>query len=681
MYTSSNDASILIWAINTTSYPKPTTFTPVSAYLNVHSDYITALHYNSAHQRLFSCSLDGNINVIPLSSNTTTTPSHTVIANKNSLYSLDVNSECTFLVASSYENELILYDMRTKNKLPSLYGHNDIIKKVRLSPDNKFAITVSSDKSVRLWDISYRKLILNCTCNKSSVVSLYVNEAFNKVITGNIEGEIHVFDLPSKQYSKMDDVSSAVLDVTMSDDNGFICASTRDGRVLFYNLKANDNEDDDVVVAYSQDKVIQLEEHKGFYGAKYEYVARGEIKDYTLTKNKCYVIAKYDDDNKFDVFNIVKGRKLPIKQHKANITYKELTEYVALKEKECASVSSWCNVDIKLGTLTITLNNTKCLDNDMTLTNANAFENWVQSNNSELNFNSQKSSNANTNTNTKQHLVSNSFGCNIIARIIQATYQDRINFYFDKCYTTINKDIKYSLYPFNNNSNNSSSSSSKIHLDNLLCTYTYTPNKQRDQNDYKFRTLYYTNQDYKNNNNQSEFYLPLFLLYNDFIMNDKNMRIYRNVYCDALKRIYRCTLDLSRLKWFIQDIKNFNETNKYCVNTDLQIEITPYSLVEVVVKRLLNYEKILNYFIQHDKTYSDLSSAQKNLLTNKMYQEDIVIEAIQIYFDNGICVTKRKDVSIVCLIASLYKWENYQNSVKVIFNIESIKNVIEEYYS
>jgi hypothetical protein len=164
-------------------------------------------------------------------------------------------------------------------------------------------------------------------------------------------------------------------------------------------------------------------------------------------------------------------------------------------------------------------------------------------------------------------------------------------------------------------------------------------------------------------------------------MNDKNMRIYRNVYCDALKRIYRCTLDLSRLKWFIQDIKNFNETNKYCVNTDLQIEITPYSLVEVVVKRFLNYEKILNYFIQHDKTYSDLSSAQKNLLTNKMYQEDIVIEAIQIYFDNGICVTKRKDVSIVCLIASLYKWENYQNAVKVIFNIESIKNVIEEYYS
>ena len=104
------------------------------------------------------------------------------------------------------------------------------------------------------------------------------------------------------------------------------------------------------------------------------------------------------------------------------------------------------------------------------------------------------------------------------------------------------------------------------------------------------------------------------------------MKMYRNVYCDALKRIYKCTLDLSRLKWFIQDNKYLNETNKYCVNTNLQIEITPYSLVEAVVKRFLNYETILNYFIQHDKTYSDLSNAQQNLLMNKMYQEDIVIE-------------------------------------------------------
>ena len=672
MYTSSNDASILIWPINdnnNTSYPKPTTFKPSYAYLNIHTDYITALHYNSFQQRLFSCSLDGNINVIPLSSNNVSSTNYnTLLENKNSLYSLDINNECTFLIASSYENELILYDMRSKNKLPSLYGHNDIIKKVRLSPDNKFAITVSSDKSVRLWDISYRKLILNCTCNNSSVVSLYVNDAFNKVITGNIEGEIYVFDLPSKQYSKMDDVSSAVLDITMSDDNGFICASTRDGKVLFYNLKANDNDNEDVG-AYSKDKVIELEDRKVFHCAKYEHIARNEIKDFTLTKNKCYVIAKYNDDD-FEVFNIVKGRQLPIKQHKGDMTYSKLIEFVSQKEKECASVSSWCNVDIKLGTLTITLNNTKCLDNDITLTNANAFEHWIQSNdNNDLNFNAQKTSNATANT--KTHIASNSFGFHILTRIIQATYPARMNFFFDKCYTTINKDINSAL---NNNTT--------TQLDNLLCAYTYAPIKPKEQQDYKFRALYYTNQTYDDGHNHSECYLPLFFLHNDFIMNDKQMKLYRNVYCDALKRTYRCILDLSRLKWFIQDSKKiFNEQNKYCGTTNIDITITPYYLVEYTMQLFLNWEKMLDYFIHEDQTYSDLSREQRSLLTNEVYQKSIVIEAVQIYFDNGTCVTKRKDVSIVCLIAMLYGWENKKTPVKITFDIERIKNVIEKYYS
>jgi WD repeat-containing protein 48 len=66
-------------------------------------------------------------------------------------------------------------DIRTSKSEIELKGHTNFVRKILLSPTEKEALTCSSDHTVRLWDLSTRKIIDTFNNHQDSVFALRCN--------------------------------------------------------------------------------------------------------------------------------------------------------------------------------------------------------------------------------------------------------------------------------------------------------------------------------------------------------------------------------------------------------------------------------------------------------------------------------------------------------------------------
>ena len=103
-------------------------------------------------------------------------------------------------------------------------------------------------------------------------------------------------------------------------------------------------------------------------------IVKDEIVEYKLMNNKIYVIVKYKN-GMGAVFNIATMKKVPGSNAH---TYDKLVNI--LKEIDRDTLSSWCNVDIKLGTLSIELRENRCFVNDINKYNKNLLEEIIKRN-------------------------------------------------------------------------------------------------------------------------------------------------------------------------------------------------------------------------------------------------------------------------------------------------------------
>ena len=115
-------------------------------------------------------------------------------------------------------------------------GHKDIVRTIKISPDSKLAMTVSSDKTVKLWDLHTHKVLKNFDFHKDdSVMAMSCNKDFTKMVTGSRKGEIFFTDIAKSIYCRMDNLKEeSILSLALSNDSQYIFATTSKNKLIEY---------------------------------------------------------------------------------------------------------------------------------------------------------------------------------------------------------------------------------------------------------------------------------------------------------------------------------------------------------------------------------------------------------------------------------------------------------------
>jgi len=156
----------------------------------------------------------------------------------NIIIGLAFSPDGKWLISGSSDKTPRIWNVRTQKTLRILKGHKEQIFAVTFSPDGTMAVTGSDDKTIRIWDGRTGKFIKVLASQNRSVTSLSISPDGTKVLTGVGSGSgtmsNNVFSIPSgKKITSFTKHRNLVLATNIS-PNGKIAATGDAGNQEIY---------------------------------------------------------------------------------------------------------------------------------------------------------------------------------------------------------------------------------------------------------------------------------------------------------------------------------------------------------------------------------------------------------------------------------------------------------------
>ncbi len=144
------------------------------------------------------------------------------------IYKIKMNADKTKIVCSGNSKAFHLIDVKTQKIIETLEGHAKDIMDIDFVGED--IISVSKDKTVKVWSLDSNTVKYNWTNHKGYVYSL---STFKQLaVTGDAKGEIHLWDTQKgKLLQSLSRAESIVQQLEFSDDGEMIYIGFDDGEV------------------------------------------------------------------------------------------------------------------------------------------------------------------------------------------------------------------------------------------------------------------------------------------------------------------------------------------------------------------------------------------------------------------------------------------------------------------
>ncbi len=187
---------------------------------SIHRMSINALFIDPSGKTVYTGSNDGTMSIFDLAKS-----KDKRITNTNPITSIAVTNDRRFIFCSDNTISIKKYDVMGKLSA-TLDGHTDQVNCIILSKDNKFLISASSDKTIKVWNLQKNKVEKTFTGHDWKVLTVALSKDGKYLVSGSNDGSLKLWDFESgKELQSFDDIGSNVRSVAISADNSKIYAA------------------------------------------------------------------------------------------------------------------------------------------------------------------------------------------------------------------------------------------------------------------------------------------------------------------------------------------------------------------------------------------------------------------------------------------------------------------------
>ena len=131
------------------------------------------------------------------------------------------------IISGGFGGQARIWD-REGNRVGELAGHESSVNVIRISADGATAITASSDKTVRAWDLPARTERAVLGRHRRQVLALDLDATRDRVWSGGHDGKLQMWSLSGGDLTATIDLGTSVGSVAVRAEDGLVAASTRD---------------------------------------------------------------------------------------------------------------------------------------------------------------------------------------------------------------------------------------------------------------------------------------------------------------------------------------------------------------------------------------------------------------------------------------------------------------------
>ena len=111
-------------------------------------------------------------------------------------------------------------------QIGELVGHDSSVNAIEATTDGNRAVTASSDKTVRLWDLPARTQIAELSGHRRQVTALGIDEPNGRVWSGGHDGRIRRWDVATGEPMDTIDLGSSVTGIAVEPGGSRVAAAT-----------------------------------------------------------------------------------------------------------------------------------------------------------------------------------------------------------------------------------------------------------------------------------------------------------------------------------------------------------------------------------------------------------------------------------------------------------------------
>nr|CAB3267709.1 WD repeat-containing protein 48 [Phallusia mammillata] len=349
--------------------------------LRTHKDYVRSLAYARDKEHVASAGLDRQIFIWDVNTLTSLTTTHNTVTTsnvsgcKNSIYSVAMNDPGTVLAAGSTERVIRVWDPRTCEKRMKLKGHTDNVKALLITRDGTHLLSGSSDGTIKLWSLGQQRCLATLPIHREGVWTLTTvfdsPSSFGCVYSSGRDGRVMCSDFrhPDCNSYVVCEESAPVLRLQLdgkSTPERIYCATTNSS-VHSWPVKP---ESDKVDVENMEGSEIQdrLFDDEKPYSEKPCYSIPGAacITQYKVLSDKRHILTQ-DTHNRVVLWDVLMAKAVE------DLGCVDFDVEVKNREK-ILYVPNWFSVDLKLGLLSIHLEERECFSAWMTARDVPGFE-------------------------------------------------------------------------------------------------------------------------------------------------------------------------------------------------------------------------------------------------------------------------------------------------------------------
>ena len=110
------------------------------------------------------------------------------------VYTVTVTLDSRFAISGSSDKTLKVWDLETGVEVGTLKGHTRPIGAVTVTPDSRFAISGADDNTLKVWDLSTGAMIASFS-DEGKLITCAVASDGKTIVAGGATGQVHFLRL------------------------------------------------------------------------------------------------------------------------------------------------------------------------------------------------------------------------------------------------------------------------------------------------------------------------------------------------------------------------------------------------------------------------------------------------------------------------------------------------------